>query len=51
MLERRPRCERCDLDLAANGERARIAAFERTFCTAFAQGALVEACPIVAVAW
>ncbi len=32
MLEMRPNCEHCDLDLPADSQDARICSFECTFC-------------------
>lgn len=44
MLELRPNCERCDRDLPAASEDARICSFECTFCADCA-GAMEDICP------
>jgi uncharacterized protein len=44
MLELRPNCECCNLDLAPDGA-ARICSFECTFCASCAEGALKGVCP------
>jgi uncharacterized protein len=44
MLEMRPDCERCGVDLPADNGGAFICSFECTFC-AICSGALDERCP------
>jgi hypothetical protein len=44
MLELRPNCECCNLDLAPDAA-ARICSFECTFCASCADGALKGVCP------
>jgi len=44
MLELRPNCECCDIDLPPNSE-ARICSFECTFCAGCAEAVLGGACP------
>ncbi len=43
MLELRPSCERCDIDLPVDSPQARICTFECTFCAACATE--LGACP------
>jgi hypothetical protein len=45
MLELRPNCECCDIDLPAASADARICSFECTFCVACAEGRLDGKCP------
>ena len=45
MLELRPGCERCDVDLPPDSNQARICTFECTFCAACAEGPLQGICP------
>jgi len=45
MLQMRPCCECCGVDLAPNSEEAFICSFECTFCRACAEGTLKEICP------
>ena len=45
MLELRPNCESCDVDLAANAEGAHICTFECTFCKACAVEKFSLNCP------
>jgi hypothetical protein len=45
MLELRPNCERCDIDLPPASDDARICSFECTFCVACAEGDLADRCP------
>jgi hypothetical protein len=45
MLELRPNCERCDIDLPPASDDARICSFECTFCVACAEGDLAGRCP------
>ncbi len=45
MLELRPGCERCDVDLPPDSCDARICSFECTFCVKCAEGALGGRCP------
>ncbi len=44
MLQMRPNCECCDVDLAPDADRAMICSFECTFCADCA-GRLGERCP------
>lgn len=44
MLEIRPNCECCGLDLSPDAD-ARICSFECTFCGPCADGALAQVCP------
>jgi len=44
MLQLRPNCENCDVDLAPDAD-ARICTFECTFCTSCAEGAFNNVCP------
>ncbi len=45
MLELRPGCECCDIDLPADSPDARICSFECTFCAACADTVLKGICP------
>lgn len=45
MLQLRPNCECCDIDLAADGPGAFICSFECTFCEACATGRFGGVCP------
>lgn len=45
MLEMRPNCERCDIDLPADGAEAMICSFECTFCRPCVEGPLNQVCP------
>lgn len=45
MLQLRPNCERCDVDLPPGSERARICSFECTFCASCAEEAYAGHCP------
>lgn len=45
MLEMRPDCERCGVDLPADRPGALICSFECTFCLDCAKGALAGSCP------
>ena len=45
MLELRPNCECCDLDLPPASVNARICTFECTFCAACAETVLGRICP------
>ncbi len=45
MLEMRPGCERCDVDLPADSAGAVICSFECTFCVDCASGPLQGRCP------
>ncbi len=45
MLQLRPNCEWCDLDLPPDSADAMICSFECTFCPACAQGPLDGRCP------
>lgn len=45
MLELRPNCECCDIDLPAASADARICSFECTFCSDCATTALAGVCP------
>lgn len=44
MLELRPNCERCDIDLPPDAD-ARICTFECTFCVDCVDGPLAGVCP------
>ena len=44
MLELRPNCERCDVDLPPDSAAAHICSFECTFCTACTE-AMAGVCP------
>ena len=45
MLELRPNCECCDIDLPPSSENARICTFECTFCAPCAEEKLNSICP------
>lgn len=45
MLELRPNCECCDLDLPPDSTQARICSFECTFCARCADEVLAGRCP------
>lgn len=45
MLELRPNCECCDVDLPADSAAARICSFECTFCATCAESVLRNVCP------
>ena len=45
MLELRPGCECCDVDLPPDSTDARICSFECTFCVKCAEGVLGGRCP------
>jgi hypothetical protein len=45
MLQLRPGCERCDVDLPPDSADARICSFECTFCAACATHELGNRCP------
>ena len=45
MLEMRPDCEACGVDLPADAPGAHICSFECTFCDRCASGALADICP------
>lgn len=45
MLELRPGCECCDVDLPPESADARICSFECTFCVICAEGVLGGRCP------
>ncbi|HAU69192.1 MAG TPA: DUF1272 domain-containing protein [Gammaproteobacteria bacterium] len=45
MLTIKPNCERCDTDLAPSDPRARICAYECTFCVDCVESVLHEVCP------
>jgi uncharacterized protein len=45
MLELRPGCECCDIDLPPDSSDARICSFECTFCAKCAEGVLGGRCP------
>ena len=45
MLQLRPNCECCDVDLPPESTEAMICTFECTFCTACAQDLLGNVCP------
>ena len=45
MLELRPGCECCDIDLPPSSTSAYICTFECTFCSACAQSKLAFTCP------
>ncbi len=45
MLELRPNCECCDIDLPAEADNAMICSFECTFCRDCAQNVLLGKCP------
>jgi uncharacterized protein len=45
MLQMRPNCECCDMDLPADSTQARICSFECTFCASCAEVILHGKCP------
>ncbi len=45
MLELRPNCECCDIDLPPESAEAMICSFECTFCATCAEGHLERKCP------
>ena len=45
MLELRPNCERCDVDLPPDAAEARVCSYECTFCRECVEGALLNVCP------
>ncbi|HVR98561.1 MAG TPA: DUF1272 domain-containing protein [Thermoanaerobaculia bacterium] len=45
MLQMRPCCECCNVDLPPESSAARICSFECTFCAACAENALAGKCP------
>jgi uncharacterized protein len=45
MLELRPTCEHCNVQLAPNSVEARICSFECTFCAACVEDVLGNVCP------
>jgi hypothetical protein len=45
LLELRPDCERCGVDLPPDSAEARICSFECTFCAACVDGPLGGTCP------
>jgi uncharacterized protein len=45
MLQLRPNCECCNVDLAPESDAARICSFECTFCARCADGVLRGNCP------
>ena len=45
MLQMRPSCECCDVDLLPSSSEARICSFECTFCTACTESKLKGVCP------
>jgi hypothetical protein len=45
MLQLRPGCERCDVDLPPDSADARICSFECTFCATCAEHELDNRCP------
>jgi uncharacterized protein len=45
MLELRPNCELCDVDLAPDSPDARICTYECTFCAACVEDVLHNVCP------
>lgn len=45
MLELRPNCECCDVDLPPDSTQAMICTFECTFCKSCVQGVLAGVCP------
>jgi hypothetical protein len=45
MLELRPNCELCDMDLPPDAADARICSYECTFCASCVEGALQNVCP------
>jgi hypothetical protein len=45
VLELRPNCELCDVDLPAEAANARICSYECTFCAGCVDGVLANVCP------
>ncbi|HWE81178.1 MAG TPA: DUF1272 domain-containing protein [Gaiellaceae bacterium] len=45
MLELRPNCELCDVDLPPESTEARICSYECTFCASCVDGVLRDVCP------
>jgi hypothetical protein len=45
MLELRPNCELCDVDLPPDSAEARICSYECTFCAGCVEGVLHDVCP------
>ncbi len=45
MLQLRPNCECCNVDLPPDSTQARICSFECTFCASCAEGVLGGVCP------
>ena len=45
MLQLRPNCEACDVDLPPDSLSARICSFECTFCADCAEGRFAGVCP------
>ena len=45
MLQLRPNCECCNVDLPPHSTEARICSFECTFCASCAEGVLAGKCP------
>lgn len=45
MLEIRPNCELCDVDLPANSTQARICSYECTYCADCVEQVLFNVCP------
>ena len=45
MLQLRPNCECCDVDLPPDSDQARICSFECTFCAACAERVFGGRCP------
>jgi hypothetical protein len=45
VLELRPNCELCDVDLPADSPDARICTYECTFCASCVEGPLGGVCP------
>lgn len=45
MLELRPNCELCDVDLPPHATNARICTYECTFCVDCVDGVLFNVCP------
>jgi hypothetical protein len=45
MLQLRPNCECCNVDLPPESTEARICSFECTFCRSCAEGVLAGRCP------
>lgn len=45
MLELRPSCENCDVDLPPDSTNARICTYECTWCASCVEGPLQRVCP------